>query len=358
MLERLEQRQTRIGLSGRALARELDVSQTLLSLVLGRKRPPSKRLRSAMRKWLAVPIQVGSDVAPGTVYGRFIAERQSHMSPGTLVFYREKLAPFALWCESNGIDDVREIRRDQIGSFLSSIRQGRRLDAPRPLSNGALKLHHQTLKTFFNYVGETCEVDPDWNNPVKSIKVKGSDAQTLEYSEAEISMMFEITDGLPEQFHRLRNRAMITVLLNSGMRASELLGMKVRDVQLEGLVKVTGKGSKDRVVALGKSGLDAISSYLAVRDSDSKALWLTESRTPLTYHGLKSIMERLEKADPVFSDGVYAHRFRHTAITRLLRGRVPLRSVQRYAGHSNPQTTLRYAQALDAEEAIEMVNQW
>ena len=53
---------------------------------------------------------------------------------------------------------------------------------------------------------------------------------------------------------------------------------------------------------------------------------------------------------------VPAHRFRHTAITRLLRARVPLRSVQRYAGHSDPQTTLRYAQAIDVDEAIAAVD--
>ena len=67
-------------------------------------------------------------------------------------------------------------------------------------------------------------------------------------------------------------------------------------------------------------------------------------------------MVRIEQADPVtFSQGVYPHRFRHTAVTRLLRARVPLRSVQKYAGHSNPQTTLRYAQAIDAEDALEFV---
>jgi site-specific recombinase XerD len=193
---------------------------------------------------------------------------------------------------------------------------------------------------------------------VKGIKVKQSDAQTLEYSQAEIAKMFEITEGLVEEFHRLRNRAMLTVLLNSGMRASELLGMKVRDVQADGLVKVTGKGSKDRVVAVGKSGLEAIHSYTPSRTSNSPYLWLTEWGTRLSYPAVRGIMQRLEEADPVFAEGVYAHRFRHTAITRLLRNRVPLRSVQRYAGHSNPQTTLRYAQALDAEEAIEMVNGW
>ena len=70
------------------------------------------------------------------------------------------------------------------------------------------------------------------------------------------------------------------------------------------------------------------------------------------------MFKRIERAVSIFTDGVYPHRFRHTAITRLLRAIIPLRSVQRYAGHSNPQTTLRYAQALDADEAIAEVEGW
>jgi site-specific recombinase XerD len=301
---------------------------------------------------------IGGQGSPSSIYAKFIDERKSHLSPNTITFYREKLAPFIIWCESDSQDDVRAIRRDHIAKFLSVIREGRRTRSPRPLTNGAIKLHHQVLKTFFNYVGETCEVGPSWANPVIGIKVKQSDAQTLEYSDDEVTKMFELTDDHADDFHRLRNRAIITVLINSGMRASELLGMKLRDIQPNGLIKVTGKGSKDRVVALGKSGSKAIDDYLVARGSDESILWLTEFRTPLTYQGLSGIMNRIEAADSIFADGVRAHRFRHTAITRLLRNRVPLRSVQRYAGHSNPQTTLRYAQALDAEEAIEMVNGW
>jgi len=221
-----------------------------------------------------------------------------------------------------------------------------------------MKLHHQVLKTFFNYAGDTCDVALDWVNPVKGIKVKQSDARTVEYSDEEVAKMFEITAAVSDEFLRSRNRAIITVLLNSGMRASELLAMKLHDIQPNGTAKVTGKGNKDRVVALGRSGLDAIQGYLPQRSSELSNLWLTVSKSPLTYQGLNGLMGRLEKSDHIFSDGVHAHRFRHTAITRLLRTRVPLRSVQRYAGHSNPQTTLRYAQALDADEAIAVVNGW
>ena len=96
------------------------------------------------------------------------------------------------------------------------MRKGRRAKSRKPLNNGALKLHHQALKTLFRYVGDTCDVTPDWVNPTDAIRAKQSDAQTLEYSEAEVAKMFEITEALPEEFHRLRNRAIITVLLNSG----------------------------------------------------------------------------------------------------------------------------------------------
>ena len=88
----------------------------------------------------------------------------------------------------------------------------------------------------------------------------------------------------------------------------------------------------------------------------SGALWQTCEGSRLSMDGLRSFFARVEKNAPnVFTDGLYAHRFRHTAITRLLRARVPLRSVQRYAGHTDPQTTLRYAQAIDADEAIAAV---
>ena len=68
--------------------------------------------------------------------------------------------------------------------------------------------------------------------------------------------------------------------------------MKVVDIQPTGLVKVTGKGSKDRVVAVGRSGLETIQEYLSCRDSEASWLWVTPSGTRLSYHGLKGIIKR------------------------------------------------------------------
>jgi len=77
------------------------------------------------------------------------------------------------------------------------------------LNSGGIKLFHQCLKTFFLYVGEECDTASDWKNPVEGIKVKGSQAQTLEYSDTEIDRMFKtIASGEDDQL-KLRK-------LNSG----------------------------------------------------------------------------------------------------------------------------------------------
>ena len=292
------------------------------------------------------------EYCPSGLIDKFIEDRSSHLASSTLEFYRGKLHPFAAWCEKQKISDAREIQRTNIAAFLAFIRKGRS-GAPKTLNSGGIKLFHQCLKTFFLYVGEEWEMVSDWKNPVEGIKVKGSQAQTLEYSDTELDQMFKTIYSGEDDLLRLRNTAILKVLLNSAVRASELLAMNVSDVGEGGRVKVTGKGSKDRVVTIGQSGLSAVNSYLDLRVIKSGALWQTHEGKRFGSDGLRSLFVRIESKHPeVFTDGLYAHRFRHTAITRLLRARVPLRSVQRYAGHTDPQTTLRYAQAIDADEAI------
>ena len=356
MLAEISNRQQRLGLSTRQLAKELDVSPTLLSLVINNKRDISVDLSKRIRRWLNTPMANGGFDHPKTVYKAFTAERGSFVSEGTLRYYREKLEPFILWCEQHDHADITSIDRTTIGEFLAHIRQGRRKTNTSPLSNGAIKLHHQTLKTLFNYAAETHAMPDGWSNPVSAIKVKQGDAIRTAYSDQELSVVMEVIQQNKNQILRLRNKALVTVLLNSALRASELLSLRVTDIQENGHVSVSGKGGKRRVVTVGVSGKEVIDEYLKLRLDSRDELWTTLSGTPLTRKGLQQVFNHVKaKALTTFTDGLYAHRFRHTAITRLLRARVPLRSVQRYAGHSDPQTTLRYAQAIDADEAIAAV---
>lgn len=351
MLDQTVHRQRKLGLSTRKLAEQLEVSPALLSLVLNGKRGVSNDLADRMARWLATPMVSGGDKHPTTVYKAFMAERASFVSVETIRYYKEKLEPFVLWCEKRDIADITLVRRSVIGEFLTFIRKGRR---GHPLSNGALKLHHQTLKTLFNYAGEICGVSGAWTNPVSQIKVKQGDAQRTAFTDEEISAIYKAIGSQADRVLMLRNRAIAIVLLNSALRASELLSMKVDDFDSIGGLSVNGKGGKRRSITIGKSGVKAVKAYLKARRRRDKTLWLTHTGDPLTKAGLRQMMLTIKSRSSV-AEGVYAHRFRHTAVTKLLKAGVPLRSVQLYAGHSDPQTTLRYAQAIDVDEAIAAV---
>ena len=155
MLKEVLARKQSLNLSTRGLARQIDVSPSLLSETLTGKRALSRPLSKKFRRWLNSAIAVGGPHHPNTIYQYFMAERASFVSVETIRYYKEKLEPFILWCEKRDITDITLIKRAVIGQFLTFIRKGRR---GHPLSNGALKLHHQTLKTLFNYAGETCGV--------------------------------------------------------------------------------------------------------------------------------------------------------------------------------------------------------
>ena len=221
MLDKVQSRLDIHQISTRQLARDLEVSPSLLSMVLTGQRTPSKQMYRKFDTWLKTPLST-KVFTPAATYRQFIAE------------------------------------------FIALIRNGRRVraDGVKPLSHGAVKLHHQTIKTFFNFVGETCDVPVGWKNPVDGIKVKGSQTQTLEYSDDQIKCMLDAVDGHQDDLLRLRNRAILIVLLNSAVRASELVGMNVDILGSDGRIKVTGKGSKQRIVTVGSSGLEAIKKYL------------------------------------------------------------------------------------------------
>ena len=265
MLNEIASRKQKLGLSTRRLAQQLEVSPALLSLVLNEKRAISGDLKGRIRRWLNTPMANGGYNHPNTVYKEFMAERASFVSTETLRYYREKLEPFILWCEKRDLADITQMDRGTIGEFLAYVRKGRRKYGNSTLSNGAIKLHHQTLKTLFNYTGQTRSVPSEWSNPVKAIKVKRGDATRVEYSDHELSSVMEIIGRNRDQVLRLRNLAIVTVLLNSALRASELLSMQTSDVSENGRLTVNGKGGKRRTVTIGQSGVDAVNVYLNSR---------------------------------------------------------------------------------------------
>jgi integrase/recombinase XerC len=167
--------------------------------------------------------------------------------------------------------------------------------------------------------------------------------------------MFRLLDAFEDQTTAgFRNRAIFETLYSCGLRVSELAGMNMEDVDYEkGVVRVMGKGSRERIVPIGKKALDAISNYRKklherLWNSNEKAenlsgipLFQNQKCGRLTPRSIDRILKKTAKACG-FSLPVHPHALRHSFATHMLDAGADLRIVQELLGHKNLSTTQRY----------------
>ena len=150
-----------------------------------------------------------------------------------------------------------------------------------------------------------------------------------------------------------RNRAVILVLLDTGVRLSELTGMKVADINDDtGFIRVLGKGRKERVVRIGKVARKALWRYLIYRPhKDTNALWVSEEGRPMYNSAVQSLIKRLKERAGISGSG-NTHRFRHTFALSFLRTDRNVFNLQYLLGHSDLEMVRRYTSTLGMEDAL------
>ena len=148
----------------------------------------------------------------------------------------------------------------------------------------------------------------------------------------------------------IRDRMIIEFLYGTGARVTEMLGSEIQDVDLdEMLIRLMGKGSKQRLVPIGRQLAEALREYLgpdgrkqlAIVQSKSRLL-LNQRGNPLTRHGVNEILVRRARASGVEAAGLHAHAFRHSCATHMIAHGADIRVVQELLGHSSIATTQRY----------------
>ena len=153
-----------------------------------------------------------------------------------------------------------------------------------------------------------------------------------------------------------RDRAILELLYSSGLRVSELSGLDAEDINTkEGLLKVKGKGKKERIVPVGSKALDAIKSYLVERiplKRKDKALFLNRSGSRLTDRGVRRIVVKYARMIGI-SGRIGPHALRHTFASHLLQGGADLRVIQELLGHASLSTTQKYTH-LDVTHLIDV----
>ncbi len=286
-------------------------------------------------------------------FDRHLADERG-VSRHTRAAYAADLARFAEFLSSvfwnRPVEKIAAADVDAltVRSYLAHLRAG-------ALGKASIGRHLSALRTFFAFLKREGRVGA---NPAKAIATprrERSLPRTLSVTEAGAVVEAKGREGALGA----RDRALLELLYATGLRVSELVGLRLEDVDLSARqVRTVGKGRKERIVPFGRAAADAVKTWLRAREElrpsarDAAVVFLNARAGRLTDRSVRRILDRAMSAAGV---GRHAspHALRHSFATHLLAAGADLRSIQELLGHASLSTTQRYTH-LDAERLLEV----
>ncbi|HUL41313.1 MAG TPA: site-specific tyrosine recombinase XerD [Burkholderiales bacterium] len=260
------------------------------------------------------------------------------LARNTLESYRSDLLKFAQWLRQRSLKSLLETRQQDVEGYLAHqvlVAKARARTTSRALSS---------LKRFFRFEMRQGKIPADPTLRIDSPKLPRGLPKSLTEDDVESLL------NAPRTENRLglRDKTMLETLYASGLRVSELVGLKIPQVSLDmGVVRVMGKGSKERLVPLGEEALDWIHRYLREARPDllngkaSDALFVTARGQPMTRQGFWHLLRRY-CAQAGLATSISPHTLRHAFATHMLNHGADLRVVQMLLGHADISTTQIY----------------
>ncbi len=269
---------------------------------------------------------------------RYLLLLAATRSPRTLDAYRRDLASLAMFRGGR----VGDATVDDLERWLAEMRAA-------GLAPSTLARRVSAVRTYFRHlilIGSKVE------NPAAAIKLPRRGRRLPRaLSPSETERLIEAATGTTPRV--LRDRALVELLYGAGLRVSEAMGLEKNAVDLESrIVRVHGKGGKDRLVPLGRPAAEAARRYLALGRPQldrryRSELFLNARGGALTRAGAFLILRRLAERAGLEPERVHPHLLRHSFATHLLEGGADLRSVQEMLGHADLGTTERYTHISD-----------
>ncbi|MCP4649015.1 MAG: tyrosine recombinase XerC [PVC group bacterium] len=250
----------------------------------------------------------------------------------TLVNYSVDLKELSSFVDHKEINDVDVL---DIRKFLVSLRQ-------KGFKKVSIARKMACLRSFFKFL---CREGHCKNNPMIGLVGPKLDKKLpIFLGEDDMSKLLESPEE--KDLAGLRDKAILETLYSTGVRVSELVGLNIEAVDfIGGVIKVFGKGKKERLAPIGDKALRAIKNYLDKRAragiATIRALFLNKNKRRLTDRGVRNIIEKYIKVASVRND-ISPHSLRHSFATHLLNRGADLRSVQELLGHANLSTTQIY----------------
>jgi tyrosine recombinase XerC len=201
--------------------------------------------------------------------------------------------------------------------------------------------HISTLRSFFRFLTREGYIK---TNPILILSSPKSDKHLPQFlTEEEVGRLISSTfSGKKIDERSLRDRAILEVFYSTGIRISELVGLSADDIDfIGGIIKVMGKGKKERIVPIGEAALTSIKNYFNKRKKQSQAVFLNKNGKRITDRGVRDIVYKYLRFASI-KHGVSPHTLRHSFATHLLNRGADLRSIQELLGHANLSTTQIY----------------
>jgi len=262
-------------------------------------------------------------------YRHYIAKVRG-FSPHTIAAYLRDLARWQQFCTTRGLEDARQIGPAEVRGFIAWERQ-------RGLGARSLGRRLAAVRSLFAFLVDRRQLPVNPALGLRAPRAERSLPGALDTDQAQ-RLLERDTDGWLE----VRDQAMFELLYSSGLRLAELVRLDRGDLDLaEGLVRVQGKGGKERVVPVGHQARTALRKWLTQRGDDGEALFLSRHQRRISPRSVQLRLRR-RAALQQLPRHVHPHMLRHSFASHLLESSGDLRAVQELLGHANLGTTQIY----------------
>lgn len=259
------------------------------------------------------------------------------LSANTLESYQRDLVMYASYLRDNGVIDVQDTSRAHIIGYLMMLQEKGRATA-------TLSRNMASIRAFYQFLVRDKFISNDPSIHLETPKIEKRLPKVLSIQDVEL--LLECPDlGEPAG---MRDKAMLELLYATGIRVSELVNLNISDVNLEmGFLKCMGKGSKERIIPLGRIAIEVVRTYIQIgrtqlmKTSTDHALFLNHLGKRITRQGFWKIIKKYAQKAGIRVE-ITPHTLRHSFATHLLENGADLRSVQEMLGHADISTTQIY----------------
>jgi len=280
-------------------------------------------------------------------------------STKTITWYAANLKRFAQFLSDNHLpDSVDEIGKEEARRFISHLQtevtrweNHSSIHDDKRLSAHSVQGYARTLKAFWSWLTDEGYIT---NNSMTSLKLPKTPRKVIStFSQEQIQKVLSAIDR--KSSHGFRNYTMILLLLDTGIRLSELIGLQMDDIDfLQSFILAKGKGNKERVVPFGSQVRRTLRRYIMHFRPEPDSLrmnevFLTEDGLPLKPRAVQSMLLRLSKKAKMSGVRFNPHRFRHTFAKTYLMNGGDIFSLQKILGHSSLEVVRIYVNLITSD---------